>query len=548
MTSDTAFDAREIRRARYTIFANMACCGGWVVLNAIAAWLLGNARLLGLSASALAMIACWVVALRDIRQNRVMRGVLNYVLSGLLLLLAMGLFVPEMAVLFVFATFIFLAYGLSYANTSWSALVVGLTMLVAGVLLFASPALHASSGVDPGLLRWVNVTGMTMALGINGVSFIALRKTLEERGQRLNDEARFRALLESAPDAMVIAGQGGRIAFVNHQAELLFGYPREELIAESIEVLLPERLREGYEADRAKFFGDPKARVMGTGLDLFARRKDGTEFPVEISLSPLETKDGILISSAIRDTTARKRTETELRRAKDVAERSSRELEAFSYSVAHDLQAPLRAVNGYSAALVEDLGPRLQGDEKQHLERIGEAATRMAELIDALLDLARVSRTELRREQVDLSKLAETVGARLRAGETSRTVDFVVQQNLVVRVDAALALALMENLLGNAWKFAAKKEGSRIEFGQSRDASGTFYFVRDNGAGFDMAYAGKLFTPFQRLHSPAEFPGTGIGLATVQRIVQRHGGLIWAEAAPGQGATFRFTLGEESEA
>jgi signal transduction histidine kinase len=222
----------------------------------------------------------------------------------------------------------------------------------------------------------------------------------------------------------------------------------------------------------------------------------------------------------------------------EAAENATRELEAFSYSVAHDLRAPLRGINGFSAALLEDLGDSLGPEAKHQLTRISAGAVRMGELIDALLGLSRVSRAELTRQPVNLTKLANEVLAQLRAAEPSREVRTTVEEGLTVHGDPHLLRAVLENLIGNAWKFVGKSDAPLIEVG--RDERG--YFVRDNGAGFDMAYAGKLFAPFQRLHAATEFPGTGIGLATVQRIIRRHGGTIWAEGVVGKGATFRFTV------
>jgi signal transduction histidine kinase len=223
---------------------------------------------------------------------------------------------------------------------------------------------------------------------------------------------------------------------------------------------------------------------------------------------------------------------------------ANKELESFSYSVSHDLRTPLRAVDGFSQALLEDEGGSISQDGRDLLERIRAAAGRMGLLIDDLLQLSRVSRAELRREPVDLSALGREVLEELRRREPERDVTVEVAPGVRALGDARLLRIVLENLLGNAWKFTSKRTGARITLFSEEREGRTDYAVRDNGVGFDMAYASKLFSPFQRLHKPAEFPGTGIGLATVQRIIHRHGGHIEAESSPGQGATFRFTLGE----
>ncbi len=221
---------------------------------------------------------------------------------------------------------------------------------------------------------------------------------------------------------------------------------------------------------------------------------------------------------------------------------SNQELEAFSYSVAHDLRAPLRGINGYSTALVEDYGSQLDAQAHDYLRRIRAATERMAELIDALLALSRVTRGNFQREEVDLSRLAEAVVSQLRASQPDRVVEFAGEPSVIAHGDPSLLRALLDNLIGNAWKFTSARSGARIAFGREDDHGTPAYYVRDNGAGFDMAYAEKLFAPFQRLHTQSEFAGTGIGLATVQRIANRHGGRVWADGAVGKGATFHFTL------
>ncbi|HEY3821332.1 MAG TPA: ATP-binding protein [Polyangiaceae bacterium] len=226
---------------------------------------------------------------------------------------------------------------------------------------------------------------------------------------------------------------------------------------------------------------------------------------------------------------------------------ANKELEAFSYSVAHDLRAPLRGINGLSHVLLEDYGPKLDAEAHDYLQRIGAAADRMGQLIDALLTLSRVTRVELRRETVNMTRLADAVVKQLRGNHPDRHVDFQNQDDVVAEGDVPLLRAVLENLIGNAWKFTNGREPGVISFGAENEDGEVVYSIRDNGAGFDMAYAAKLFAPFQRLHKDSEFAGTGIGLATVQRIIHRHGGRIWAEGDVGKGATFRFTLSNQAE-
>jgi signal transduction histidine kinase len=223
-------------------------------------------------------------------------------------------------------------------------------------------------------------------------------------------------------------------------------------------------------------------------------------------------------------------------------ETANRELEAFSYSVSHDLRAPLRAIDGFSRILLEDWSDQLGEDGRHQLDRVCQASQRMGQLIDDLLSLSRVSRSQMHRETVDLSVLANTVAEELRREEPEHPVQVIIEPGLRVNGDVNLIRIALENLVGNAWKFTGKKPQPRIEVSALQKEGEAVYFVRDNGAGFDMAYADKLFGAFQRLHDVTEFEGTGIGLATVQRIIHRHGGRVWAEGAVEQGATFYFTL------
>jgi len=237
-----------------------------------------------------------------------------------------------------------------------------------------------------------------------------------------------------------------------------------------------------------------------------------------------------------------------LREQKESVETLNRELESFSYSVSHDLRAPLRSIDGFSHALSEDYADKLDKKGQSYLRYVRESAQRMAQLIDDLLGLARVARSERRQEDVDLSAMARRIADRLQAAAPERQVAFVIQDAVRCTGDSRLMTVLLENLLGNAFKFTSKKDMAEIEFGRQEMNGTAVYFVRDNGAGFDMTFADKLFGAFQRLHSADEFEGTGIGLATVQRVVSRHAGQVWAEARVGHGATFYFTLGSSKPA
>jgi two-component system, sensor histidine kinase and response regulator len=224
-------------------------------------------------------------------------------------------------------------------------------------------------------------------------------------------------------------------------------------------------------------------------------------------------------------------------------EHKNRELESFSYAVSHDLRAPLRRIDSYSKAILDSQADRLDETGRKFLERVRQSSREMSQLIDDVLYLARVTRAELREQEVDLSALVTLLLDRIRESEPDRDVEFKVRPGVIVLGDGQLLRIAMENLLDNAWKFTSRRPEARIEFGMSQIGGESSYFVRDNGAGFDMTYVDRLFGPFQRLHLTSEFPGSGIGLATVQRIIHRHGGRVWAEGMVGQGATFHFTLG-----
>ena len=492
--------------------------------------------------------------------------------------------------------------------------------------------------------------------------------------ERQKNVARFEGLLEAAPDAMVGVDRSGVIRFVNRQTELMFGYRRDELVGEPLETLVPESYRGVHPGHREGYFAHPGTRAMGAGLDLTGRRRDGSEFPVDISLSAIHDGDDMLVTAAVRDITDRRRAEEDLHRmaaiiefsddavvsktlegvvttwnpaaerlygyaaaevlgrpasflvppgqpddvsdilqrvsrgervehyetrrvskdgrlidvsvaaspirdargqlvgastiARDITEKRRAEetirelnaelehrveqrtaelaqavedLEGFSYSVSHDLRAPLRAIDGFSRIVLEEYGDGLDAEAMRLLGVVRKATTDMSQLIDDLLEFSRVGRHQLQRATVDMTELAVSVVHELLPGDGEPRVDVRVGALPPAQGDRALLRQVLRNLVSNALKFSGTAERPLVEIEGALERDRQRYLVRDNGVGFDKTYEDKLFQVFQRLH-PNEFEGTGVGLAIVHRIVRRHGGDVWAEGAVGEGATFWFTL------
>ena len=494
-------------------------------------------------------------------------------------------------------------------------------------------------------------------------------------------EEHFRSVTQTAYDAIISADGTGNIISWNRGAEALFGYPEAEALGKPVTLLMPERYTEAHQRGFERFRATGESRLAGKVVELHGRRKDGTEFPLALSLSHWKTDAGSFHTSIIRDITAAKQAEDTLRKSeerfrllvdgvkdyaiymldpqghvtswntgaerikgytsdqiigqplsiffpaeereqgkpehelqvarregkyegqgwrlrsdgsrfwadvvvtaihdasgglrgyakitRDITERrkaeesiallneelaarnsslevANREIESFSYSVSHDLRTPLRGIDGFSQVLLEEYGNRLDTEGKKLLQRVRAASQRMAQLIDDILQLSRITRTEMSQEPVDLSAMAHEIVTELARTEPSRQVQIYIADNLKTQGDPRLLRIALSNLIGNAWKFTAKKDNAEIHVGVNMSANEQpTFFIRDNGAGFDMIYSDKLFKAFQRLHKDTEFSGTGIGLATVQRIFHRHGGRIWAESESGKGSTFYFKLRAE---
>ncbi|MGB4643155.1 MAG: PAS domain S-box protein [Dethiobacteria bacterium] len=358
-----------------------------------------------------------------------------------------------------------------------------------------------------------------------------LEELVKARTEELaKSEAKYKALVDHVQVGIGVH-QNGRMVFANRQLTSMLGFAEEEFVGLPLSALFyPDEVQEVISRAWGRYEGKNLVETYESRL----LRKDGSVLPAIISTMPIEHEERAAILVTIVDIT-----ESKLRKE---LEQVNQELEMFAYSISHDLRAPLRSIDGFSLALLEDHAEQLDHEGEDYLRRIRAASKRMASMIDAILHLSRIGRYEMRRKQVNLSALAQDIAADLKVTDPDRQVEFVIAEGVVASGDPALLRIVLENLIGNAWKFTQKHESARIEFGVMGRGKKTFYYVRDDGVGFDMKYVDKLFVPFQRLHSTMEYTGTGIGLASVQRVVRRHGGDIWAESVLNKGTTFYFTL------
>jgi len=459
--------------------------------------------------------------------------------------------------------------GLLYAL---AAILIG--ALLAGVMgkrltrrLHAIQAVADAVGEGDTQLR-APVTGRDEAARL-AHRFNQMLDTLVERERELRashaalaeSEAKYRTLFETMAQGAVVQDRSGRIISANPAAARILGLTLEQLLGRGS---LDPRWRTVHE-DGSPFPGashpamialrdnrpvhDVTMGVFHPGenalrwilVSAIPRCHAGAAEPYEVFVTFTDITERKQAEAQTEDLNAM--LEQKVRERTTQLEATIAELEAFAYSISHDLRAPLRGIDGFSQAMLEDYGDRLDASARDYLTRIRHGTQRMGQLIDDLLNLSRVTRAPLAPRRLDLSTMAQEILLRLQAEAPERKLHLKIQAGLKAMGDPGLLQLALENLLGNAWKYSSKTPQPRIEFGRTEQDGQPVFFVRDNGAGFDMAYADKLFGAFQRLHHPSEFEGTGIGLATVRRIIHRHGGRIWAEAAPGQGATFYFTLG-----
>jgi PAS domain S-box-containing protein len=367
-----------------------------------------------------------------------------------------------------------------------------------------------------------------------------LRLTAE--GERKESRAKYRGLLEAAPDAIVVVNQAGEIVLLNLQAEKQFGYRRDELVGQQVKNIIPEGFAERLLADDLRSAEDALAQQIGTGIELIGRRKDGSAFPIEIMLSPLESAEGILVTAAIRDISVRKAAEQHLLQTVEELNRSNEELGQFAYIASHDLQEPLRMVASYTQLLSRRYQGRLDTDADEFIAFAVDGATRMQHLIDDLLAYSRVGtkgQDLLETSSEDALRQA-LLNLRSAIGESGAVVTH--DPLPTVLADEMQLVQLFQNLVGNAIKYQDPGV-PRIHVSAIRNSGKKWIFaVQDNGLGIDPLYFDKIFGVFQRLHGRDEFAGTGIGLAICKKIVERHGGSISVESKPGHGSTFRFAL------
>jgi PAS domain S-box-containing protein len=388
-----------------------------------------------------------------------------------------------------------------------------------------------------------------IALGLNTVAdeLQAARDTERRQMEVIRDKSeQVEVILSNAPSAVVVIGADDKVVRWNERATQMFGYKPEEAVGLSIATLIiPERYIKSHRRGLMHYLETGEGPLLNTMVEVAAKHKNGKEFPVELGISAVKSAGQELFVGFLNDISMRREAEERLRDINFELENSNRELESFSYSVSHDLRAPLRAINGYTQILMKEYTDILDDRGKQMMNSVLSNVKKMGVLIDDLLALSRFGRAELKKQKVDMERLFQNAANELRRNNDRAGIEVKIGSLPHAMADPTLISQAVTNLVSNAVKYSSKSEKPKVEIGATKKDGETVYFVRDNGTGFDMKFYGKLFGVFQRLHDSSEFEGTGVGLAIVKRIIDRHEGHIWADSELGKGATFYFTLGKK---
>jgi PAS domain S-box-containing protein len=408
---------------------------------------------------------------------------------------------------------------------------------------FASPSVR-SMGVGRELFAIrKNGAEFPIEIGLNPIVTIdgtMVLASIIDITERKKADERFRLVVESAPNAMILVNQDGNIALINKQTELLFGYGRNELIGNKLEMLIPDRFTQNHADHRNGFFKKPQTRSMGIGRDLFARRKNGSEVQVEIGLNPIETDEGQLVLASIIDITERKMQEQSLKKQVEL-ETKNKELEQFAFIASHDLQEPLRTVSNYMQIFEEDYVERLDDNARKYIQSVNNATKRMSTLVKALLDFSRLGRDK-KLAYVDCKKLVDNVVSDLHVMIHKSNATIEVSEMPSLNMYEVEVNQLFQNLITNAIKFQKKNSRPTVHISSKKLHEKWQFSVRDNGIGIAVTHFGRIFDIFQRLHTTADYEGDGIGLANCKKIVELHQGEIWVESVLEKGTTFNFTI------
>jgi PAS domain S-box-containing protein len=387
-------------------------------------------------------------------------------------------------------------------------------------------------------------TQIPVEIGLNpirtsdGLMILSAITDITER--KLSDE-RFRLVVEACPSGMIMTDPDGKIALVNAEAERLFGYAREELFGRSIEILVPAMARPGHAKHRKDFVAAPEARRMGIGRDLYGARKNGTKIPIEIGLNPIQTSDGLMVLSAITDISERKRAAEDLAKRSEQLERSNADLGQFAHVASHDLQEPLRMVSSYTSLLAEHYKDRTDDKSERYIRYVLDGAKRMQQLIQDLLSYSRVDSQAELPVLINSEIVLKTALTNLKLAIEESQAEIGFNALPAVQADGVQLTQVFQNLIGNALKFYGDRP-PQIRIGAKLSDDNWVFHVEDNGIGIEKEYAERVFQMFQRLHERGRYEGSGIGLAIVKKIVERHGGRVWFESKPKIGTTFYFTI------